>query len=84
LGTSWGRKHKKKNSYIMKRWVDQACLTQIIRRLGGGNINGGANIYFRQFWWELDESGKGMWILNQGLVEKEDEKVEEGVGSTRE
>jgi len=68
----------------MKRWVDQARLAQIIRRLGGGNINGGANSYLKQFWWALDEGGKGTWILNRGLVEKEDEEVEEGVGSARE
>jgi hypothetical protein len=67
----------------MRQWVDQARPTQVIRGLGGGNINGGDGGYSRRFWWALGEGGKGMWILNQGLVEKEDEEMEEGVGLTK-
>lgn len=47
------------------------------------NISVGDGGYSRQFWWALGEGGRGMWILSWGLVEKEDEEVEERVGLTR-
>lgn len=38
----------------------------VIRIMGGGNINGGAGDYSRQFWWALylrAKVGKAQWIL---------------------
>jgi hypothetical protein len=58
----------------MRRWVDQAHLAQVIRGHKGGNINGGASSYLRQFLWALGEGGKGTWILNRGLVKQEDRR----------
>jgi hypothetical protein len=55
----------------------------VIRRLGGGNINGGDGGYSRQFWWALGERWE-RYVDSQGLVEKEDEEMEERVGLTRE
>jgi len=68
----------------MRGWANQVCLAQVIKGLGGGNINDGDGGYSRWFWWALGEGGRGTWILSQGLVQKEDEEVEEGVGLTRE
>jgi len=34
----------------MRGWADQACLAQVIKGLGGGNINVGDGSYSRWFW----------------------------------
>jgi hypothetical protein len=53
------------------------------RKVGGGNINGGVNGCSRQFWWAFYLKAKVGKVHGScrcwGMVEKEDEKVEEGV-----